>query len=444
MPLVSRNVYDLIQLSAGVNAVNGSPNSSDSMQSIQNISVGRPGVDVSADTINGSLVGSVYYMIDGAPIGIAENNSAAIIPAMNVPEDGVEEVRVETQNTPASYQSGGAGVISLVTKSGTNKFHGDALEYSGLTSWRRTTISTSKANSRSGRPILHLRSTAIRRVARSVDPSGRTNCSSSRITRTRSRNNSRASRPMRFPPAAKKIGDFSQMGFTIYDPTQPDYTSGPLAGTRQPFAGNIIPNPNPIGLLYLGNMPKCNYPDPTTCDSATTDVSPNYAVPGLDPFKAHRFDARVDWVASDKQRIFTRFSYDKLMFSTANVFPSPGWDLDYAQNTTNGRNVLIADDITLNSSTVLNLRYSFTRHYESQGGPPAYLSNNITTQGFPASLAAQVVYKQLPFIVFNDVGGGVGGTADYNNFVTPARTATPTPRLRRSRASTRFQLDSSG
>ena len=36
-----------------------------------------------------------------------------------------QEVRVETQNTPASYQSGGAGVISLVSKSGTNKFHGD-------------------------------------------------------------------------------------------------------------------------------------------------------------------------------------------------------------------------------------------------------------------------------------------------------------------------------
>ena len=122
MPLVSRNVYDLIQLSAGVNAVNGSPNSSDSMQTVQNISVGRPGVDVAADTINGSLVGSVYFMIDGAPIGIAENNSAAIIPAMNIPEDGVEEVRVETQNTPASYLSGGAGVISLVSKSGTNKF----------------------------------------------------------------------------------------------------------------------------------------------------------------------------------------------------------------------------------------------------------------------------------------------------------------------------------
>ncbi len=107
VPLLYRNVYDLIQLSAGVIPVNGSPNSSDSMQSVQNISLRRPGVDVSADTINGSLVGSVYYMLDGAPIGIAENNSAAIIPAMNIPEDGVQEVRVETQNTPASYLSGG-------------------------------------------------------------------------------------------------------------------------------------------------------------------------------------------------------------------------------------------------------------------------------------------------------------------------------------------------
>ena len=416
VPLVSRNVYDLIQLSAGVNAVNGSPNSSDSMQSIQNISVGRPGVDVSADTINGSLVGSVYYMIDGAPIGIAENNSAAIIPAMNVPEDGVEEVRVETQNTPASYQSGGAGVISLVTKSGTNKFHGDAFgvfrpnilaanDYFN----KQSELSLGQANTP---PAFH----RYQEGGAIGGPIRKDKLFFFADYEDTQQEQFEGLKTYAVPTSREKVGDFSQMGFTIYDPTQPDYTSGPLAGTRQPFAGNIIPNPNPIGLLYLGNMPKCNYPDPTTCDSATTDVSPNYAVPGLDPFKAHRFDARVDWVASDKQRIFTRFSYDKLMFSTANVFPSPGWDLDYAQNTTNGRNVLIADDITLNSSTVLNLRYSFTRHYESQGGPPAYLSNNITTQGFPASLAAQVVYKQLPFIVFNDVGGGVGGTADYNNF----------------------------
>jgi hypothetical protein len=65
-------------------------------------------------------------MLDGSPLGIAENNIAAIIPMSKIPEDGVDEYRVETQNTPASYQSGAAGVISLVSKSGGDQFHGDA------------------------------------------------------------------------------------------------------------------------------------------------------------------------------------------------------------------------------------------------------------------------------------------------------------------------------
>ena len=427
VPLVSRNVFDLIQLSAGVNAVNGSPNSSDSMQSIQNISVGRPGVDVSADTINGSLVGSVYYMIDGAPIGIAENNSAAIIPAMNIPEDGVQEVRVETQNTPASYQSGGAGVISLVSKSGTNRLHGDvfgvfrpnvlaANDYFN----EQTQLMLGQANT----PPSFYRYQEGGAIGGAIKRDKLFFFGDYEDTQQQQ---FEGEKNYTVPTSAERTGDFSNMGFTIYDPTQPDYTAATapdpsLIGTRQPFAGNIITNPNPIGLLFLSKMPKCNIPNPSTCDSATSDVSPNFSLPGLDPFHAHRFDVRVDWNKSEKQRIFTRFSYDKLAFSTANVFSS-GWDPDYAQNVTNGRNALVADDVTLNSSTVLNLRYSFTRHFEKQGGPPSYLSTDITTLGFPASLAAQQVFKQLPFVVFGDLSGSsggfsaVGGTADDNNFV---------------------------
>ncbi|EQD27962.1 Cna protein B-type domain protein, partial [mine drainage metagenome] len=43
--------------------------------------------------------------------------------------------------------------------------------------------------------------------------------------------------------------------------------------------------------------------------------------------------------------------------------------------------------------------------------------DNLTTLGFPASLAAQENYKTLPYVIFNDVGGGVGGTADDNTFI---------------------------
>ena len=156
-------------------------------------------------------------------------------------------------------------------------------------------------------------------------------------------------------------------------------------------SGNIIPNPNPIGLLYLSKMPKCNYPNPATCDSATTDVSPNFSAPGLDPFNANRFDIRVDWAKSERQRLFTRFSYDKLVFSTANVFPS-GWDPNYAQNITNGRNIL--DRRRSNSEFLDRFKVALFLHapYENQGGPPSYLSTDITQPGFSCFAGrAQVV-----------------------------------------------------
>jgi len=419
VPLLYRNVYDLVQLSAGVTPPNGSPNSQDSMQSIQNISIGRPGVDVSSATINGSIVGSVYYMLDGSPIGVAENNSAAIIPAMNIPEDGIDEVRVETQNTPTSYQSGAAGVISLVSKSGTNQYHGDIFGVFRPNALSANEYFNKQTELSSGLPNTPPDFYRYQEGAAIGGPIKRDKLFFFGDYEATQQSQFEGIKYYSVPTSAERIGNFSGMSFNIYDPTRPDN----LNGTRQQFPGNKIINPNPIALLYLSKMPKCNLPNPNTCDSATTDVVNNYGLPGLDPFHAQRFDVRVDWAASAKQRIFTRFSYDRLVFSTANVFPS-GWDIDYAQNTTNGRNVIVADDITLNSTTVLNLRYSFTRHFENQGGPPAYSSTDISnlgtvngsTVGFPAALAAEVVFKQLPFMNFADVGGGVGGTADYNIF----------------------------
>jgi hypothetical protein len=410
VPLLTRNVFDLIQLSAGVTPANGAPNSSSSF-AIQNISSGRPGVDVSSYTINGAIVGSVYYMVDGSPLGIAENNVAAIIPALDIPEDGVEETRVETQNTPASYQSGGAGVISLVTKSGTNEFHGDvfgvfrpnvlaANEYFNKQSQLAGGASNSspafhryQEGGAFGGPILHDKVFIF--------------------------GDYEATQQQQFdgsnffvvPTTAERTGDFSADGFTIYDPTKPDNPDG----TRQAFANNTITNPNPIALKFLSNFPKCNYPDPTTCDASSDDVSLNYFAPGLDPTSAQRFDIRMDWVKSERQRVFGRFSFDRLFTSTFNAFHSM-WDLNYAQNVTNGRNFLLADDLTLSPTAFLQLRYSFTRHYENQGGDPRQNGFDITSLGFPSSLAAEEVYKLLPFVIFGDNNSGIGGTANYNTF----------------------------
>ena len=383
VPLLTRNVFDLVQLSAGVTPANGAPNSSSS-QPIVNISSGRPGIDVSSYTFNGAIQGSVYYMLDGSPLGVAENNIAAILPAMEIPEDGVEEFRVETQNTSASYQSGGAGVISVVSKSGGDRFHGDAFgvfrpdvlaanEYFN----KHDQLSAGMPNQTPafhryqeggaiGGPIVH----------RKLFFFGDYEYTDEKLYD--------ATSIFTVPTTAERNGDFSNDPFTIYNPLVPDNPDG----TRQEFpTHNVITSYtplNPTAVAFLSHFPKCNYPNPATCDTVVDPNNPyhlnNFQLPGLDPITAHRFDIRVDYDKSDKQRLFSRFSYARTTVAGVNAFNNE-WDPNYAQNITNARNFIMGDDYTINATTVLQLRYSFTRQYTNQGGDPRQNGFDITTAG---------------------------------------------------------------
>jgi hypothetical protein len=250
VPLLTRNVYDLVQLSAGVTPANGSPNSSSS-EAIINISTGRPGIDVSSYTINGAIEGSVYYMLDGSPLGVAEQNVAAILPAMDIPEDGVDEVRVETQNTPASYQSGGAGVISLVSKSGGDTFHGDAFGVFRPDILAANDYFNKQSQLANGAPN---QSPSFHRYQEGGSISGpilRKKLFFFGDYEATQQQMFDGSNTFAVPTTAERTGDFSLMSFTIYDPTLPDNPDG----TRQPVAGNKILNPNPIALKFLSEFP---------------------------------------------------------------------------------------------------------------------------------------------------------------------------------------------
>ena len=357
-------------------------------------------------------------MLDGSPLGIAENNIAAIMPAMEIPEDGVQEFRVETQNTPASYQSGGAGVISVVSKSGGDQFHGDAfvvlrpdvLAANDYFNKLNQSLAGAPNQPQSfhryqeggaiGGPIVHKKLFFFGDYEATQE---KLYDGSSIFT---------------VPTTAERNGDFSADNYAIYNPLAPDNPDG----TRQEFpTHNVITSYpgltlNPTAVAFLSHFPKCNYPNPATCDSATDEHLNNFQLPGLDPITAKRFDVRMDYYKSEKQRLFARFSFDRLSSALVNAFNND-WDPFYAQNITNGRNFLIGDDYTINPTTVLQLRYSFTRHYEAQTGDPRQNGFDITTLGFPASLAAAEAYKTLPTAFFNDVGGGIGGTANWDTFI---------------------------
>ena len=78
--------------------------------------------------MNGVRSDQSNVTLDG--IGVNDqNNGYAFSSVLNAPPDSVEEFRVTTANSNADTGYSSGGQVALVTKSGTNSFHGSAYEY---------------------------------------------------------------------------------------------------------------------------------------------------------------------------------------------------------------------------------------------------------------------------------------------------------------------------
>ena len=80
---------------------------------------------VSAVTINGTRANQVNYMLDGGNNVDEYTNVNAPFPFPDV----LQEFSVQTSNYNAQYGQNAGGVVNIVTRGGTNRFHGDAFEY---------------------------------------------------------------------------------------------------------------------------------------------------------------------------------------------------------------------------------------------------------------------------------------------------------------------------
>src|SRR5918992_2219456 len=74
-------------------------------------------------SIDGASAGENRYIIDG----IETTNIQTGISGKNVIADFVEEVQVKSSGYTAEFGGATGGVINVLTKSGTNAFHGNAL-----------------------------------------------------------------------------------------------------------------------------------------------------------------------------------------------------------------------------------------------------------------------------------------------------------------------------
>ncbi len=124
LPLNGRSYTDLLALQPGV-----IPVTTITSLTVQGLgqNVFSPSGDLNPGTlsINGQRESANGFMVNGADAEETGSMAAAIIPNL----DSIDEFRILSDNLDAEYGRYTGGQINVVTKSGTNQFHGDAFEF---------------------------------------------------------------------------------------------------------------------------------------------------------------------------------------------------------------------------------------------------------------------------------------------------------------------------
>ncbi len=124
LPLNGRSYTDLLALQPGV-----LPVTTITSLTVQGLgqSVFSPSGDLNPGTlsINGQRESANGFTVNGADAEETGSMAAAIVPNL----DSIAEFRILSSNFDAEYGKYTGGQINVITKSGTNQFHGDVFEF---------------------------------------------------------------------------------------------------------------------------------------------------------------------------------------------------------------------------------------------------------------------------------------------------------------------------
>src|SRR5271163_4792197 len=115
LPLNTRDTYQFLQLQPGVQAQLGNGNGS--------LFYGSQ--DTGSVSVNGGRTRANNFSVNGGDA----NDQFVNLPTIQPSPDSVEEFRVITNTFDAEYGRNSGSVVNVITKSGTNNFHGDLFEY---------------------------------------------------------------------------------------------------------------------------------------------------------------------------------------------------------------------------------------------------------------------------------------------------------------------------
>lgn len=138
LPLEGRNVPDLLSLQAGVSYTGNRPDLNKDQ-------------DTRSGAVNGSRSDQSNVTLDGVDVN-DQSNGYAFTSVLPVTLDSVQEFRVTTTSYNADQGGGSGAEVTLVTKSGTNSFHGSLYEYLRNTATSANDYFVKEAEAASGQP----------------------------------------------------------------------------------------------------------------------------------------------------------------------------------------------------------------------------------------------------------------------------------------------------
>ena len=385
--------------------------------------------------IGGGTANQSASYFDGVTV---QDSAYGNIVVLTPSPEAVAEFRVQTNNSSAEFGRFVGGVVNIASRSGTNTYRGSIFEQHRNKALNSNTFFGERAGldkppfvqnnfgGSMGGPIFQ------NKLFFFGSYEGYRNREGVLFRRT-------------VPTAAMKNGDFSDYRGTgttvvpIYDPwTQCGITNpgtgvfngvcgAPGVPNRQQFPGNIIPTNriSPIAKKFL-DFPI--YAEPTVAGQWTTqNFERNTSIGGDN----NQVNVRADYNMSQNNRIigrYTRFDSTNLPVDT------------YGNGQTNGdpyspehfitTQVMLADTYTLNSSTVLDVRFGMMR-WDYDRTPGNLGTDPVSTFGLPVVPYGQIpersdgVPPTLPSINAGSnqvIGTGLIYADDYTYSLTPTLT----------------------
>lgn len=388
LPLVNRNAYAELSLTPGVMANSASQQQNSS--GAPNFVIGLPATDVQ---INGSIDGGnpeVSFYLDGGLNISGIRNYGNQLPN----PDALEEFRVETSDFAAQYGHMSSAVVTAVTKSGTNQFHGSLFEFNRNTDFNAIPWGQLKAQPYHrnnfggviGGPIkrdkaFFLFSYAGLRMVVGSPLSGAV-----------------------VPTAAERLGDFTADSFKVYMPGTKTQVNGINSA---PGCQVAAPNCVPTALL-----------DPTAgniMNTAKLIPLPNVGTNGwvgyfTGPTMDNEYLAKYDEVLSDKDHVSATYFFVRTTQNASGNGPII-WDTN--QSYTNQTNANVSDVHTFNSTTANQAWLTFTR---AAGGRVNLPATDLSKFGSKFTIQGPSGLPELNISNYFNAGGALAGPVTTSDF----------------------------